>query len=82
MFTKKITVLFTVALMSLGLLFALGLQTAEAKRIGSGGSMGQQKQSFSREATPPPAQPTHLAPQQHPPPPPVAPVNGLAPWQV
>lgn len=55
MFTKKITVLFTVALMSLGLLFALGLQTAEAKRIGSGGSMGQQKQSFSREATPPAA---------------------------
>lgn len=55
MFTKKITVLFTVALMSLGLLFALGLQTAEAKRIGSGGNMGQQKQSFSREATPPSA---------------------------
>ncbi|MHB1230587.1 MAG: Tim44 domain-containing protein [Halothiobacillus sp.] len=53
MFTKKITVLFTVALVSLGLMFALGLQTAEAKRIGSGGSMGQQKQSFSREATPP-----------------------------
>ena len=58
MFTKKITVLFTVALMSLGLLFALGLQTAEAKRIGSGGNHGQQKQSFSREATPPAAAPT------------------------
>jgi predicted lipid-binding transport protein (Tim44 family) len=55
MFTKKITVLFTVALMSIGLLFALGLQTAEAKRIGSGGSVGQQKQSFSREATTPAA---------------------------
>ncbi|MHB9020342.1 MAG: Tim44 domain-containing protein [Halothiobacillus sp.] len=55
MFTKKITVLFTVALVSLGLMFALGLQTAEAKRIGSGGSMGQQKHSFSREATPPAA---------------------------
>ncbi|OYV27540.1 MAG: hypothetical protein B7Z82_05070, partial [Halothiobacillus sp. 20-54-6] len=52
---KKITVLFTVALVSLGLMFALGLQTAEAKRIGSGGSMGQQKHSFSREATPPAA---------------------------
>lgn len=53
MFAKKLTVLFTVMVVSLGVLFAAGLQTAEAKRIGGGANFGSQKQSFSREATTP-----------------------------
>lgn len=61
MYAKKIYVFLTAALVSLGLIFALGLQTAEAKRIGGGSSFGQQKQSFSRQATPPSAAPTNTA---------------------
>lgn len=53
MFAKKLTVLLTVAVVSLGLLFASGMQTAEAKRIGGGFNLGQQKQSFTRQATAP-----------------------------
>lgn len=39
------------------LIFALGMtmQPAEAKRLGSGASMGQQKHGFARKATPPSA---------------------------
>ena len=53
MFAKKLTVLLTVMVVSLGVLFATGLQTAEAKRIGGGANFGSQKQSFSRQATTP-----------------------------
>jgi predicted lipid-binding transport protein (Tim44 family) len=53
MSAKNLTVLLTVALVSFGLLFASGLQTAEAKRIGGGMNFGHQKQSFTRQATTP-----------------------------
>ncbi|MDD3576955.1 MAG: TIM44-like domain-containing protein [Halothiobacillus sp.] len=53
MFAKKLTVLLTVMVVSLGVLFAASLQTAEAKRIGGGANFGSQKQSFSRQATTP-----------------------------
>lgn len=64
MFAKKLSVLLTAAFISIGLIFAMGLQTAEAKRIGGGGNFGQQKQSFSRQATSPnttPATPARSA---------------------
>lgn len=53
MTVKKTTAFITTLLVSLGLILTLGLQSAEAKRLGSGGSFGQSKQSFSRQATPP-----------------------------
>ncbi len=53
MFAKKLTVLLTVMVVSLGVLFSASLQTAEAKRIGGGANFGSQKQSFSRQATTP-----------------------------
>jgi len=53
MIAKKLTVLLTVAVVSIGLLFAMGLQTAEAKRLGGGINLGQQKQSYTRQATTP-----------------------------
>lgn len=53
MFAKKLTVLLTVMVVSLGVLFAASLQTADAKRIGGGANFGSQKQSFSRQATTP-----------------------------
>lgn len=55
MTVKKTTAFITTLLVSLGLILTLGLQSAEAKRLGSGGSFGQSKQSFSRQATPPTA---------------------------
>lgn len=55
MIVKKTSVFIMTLLISLGLILALGLQSAEAKRLGSGGSFGQSKQSFSRQATPPTA---------------------------
>jgi len=61
MFAKKLTVLLSVALVSIALLFALGVQTAEAKRIGGGGSFGAQKHNFSRQATAPSAAPANAA---------------------
>lgn len=61
MLAKKLTVFLTAALVSLGLVFAAGLQTADAKRIGGGGSFGHQKQGFSRQATPPTAAPNNTA---------------------
>ncbi|WP_407276223.1 Tim44 domain-containing protein [Halothiobacillus sp. DCM-1] len=50
-------------LLTLGLgLVALGaLQTAEAKRIGGGSNLGQQKHSYSRQATAPAAAPAGTA---------------------
>lgn len=48
---KKILPFLTALIIGLG----LSLQPVEAKRLGSGSSMGQQKQSFAREATPPSA---------------------------
>lgn len=48
---KKILPFLTALILGLG----LALQPAEAKRLGSGQSMGQQKQGFAREATPPSA---------------------------
>lgn len=53
MLAKKHFVFLTALLVSLGLFFALGFQAAEAKRIGGGGSFGQQKNNFSRQATTP-----------------------------
>ncbi len=46
---KKILPFLTALILGLG----LALQPVEAKRLGSGQSMGQQKQGFAREATPP-----------------------------
>lgn len=48
---KKILPFLTALIIGLG----LSLQPVEAKRLGGGSSMGQQKQSFAREATPPSA---------------------------
>ncbi|MGB9578382.1 MAG: Tim44 domain-containing protein [Halothiobacillaceae bacterium] len=48
---KKILPFLTALIIGLG----LSLQPVEAKRLGAGQSMGQQKQSFAREATPPSA---------------------------
>lgn len=55
MLARKTFLLITTLFVSLGLVLALGLQTAEAKRLGSGGSFGQHKQNFSRQAAPPTA---------------------------
>ncbi|HUX83371.1 MAG TPA: TIM44-like domain-containing protein [Halothiobacillus sp.] len=57
MIVKKTSVFIMTLLVSLGLIFALGLQSAEAKRLGSGGSFGQSKPSYARQATPPAAKP-------------------------
>jgi predicted lipid-binding transport protein (Tim44 family) len=57
MIVKKTSVFIMTVLVSLGLIFALGLQSAEAKRLGSGGSFGQSKPSYARQATPPAAKP-------------------------
>lgn len=48
---KKILPFLTALFLGLG----LALQPVEAKRLGSGQSMGQQKQGFAREVTPPSA---------------------------
>jgi len=48
---KKILPFLTALIIGLG----LSLQPAEAKRLGSGMNMGQQKQEFARKATPPSA---------------------------
>jgi predicted lipid-binding transport protein (Tim44 family) len=48
---KKILPFLTALIIGLG----LSLQPVEAKRLGAGQSMGQQKQGFAREATPPSA---------------------------
>jgi len=48
---KKILPFLTALIIGL----SLSMQPAEAKRMGSGSSMGQQKQGFAREATPPSA---------------------------
>lgn len=46
---KKILTFLATLMLGLG----LAMQPVEAKRLGSGSSMGQQKQSFARDATPP-----------------------------
>ncbi|MEW6764878.1 MAG: TIM44-like domain-containing protein [Pseudomonadota bacterium] len=48
---KKILPFLTALIIGL----SLSMQPAEAKRMGSGSSMGQQKQSFARDAAPPSA---------------------------
>ncbi len=53
MFAKKLSLMLVTALICTGLMLSLGLQTAEAKRIGGGANFGSQKQSFSRQATTP-----------------------------
>ncbi|MBD3814868.1 MAG: Tim44 domain-containing protein [Halothiobacillus sp.] len=53
MFAKKLSLMLVTALICTGLMLSLGLQTAEAKRIGGGANFGAQKQSFSRQATTP-----------------------------
>ena len=54
---KKFSLWALMLAFGLGLAAASGLQTAEAKRIGGGSNIGQQKQNFSRQATPPAAAP-------------------------
>ncbi|MEW6445984.1 MAG: TIM44-like domain-containing protein [Pseudomonadota bacterium] len=51
MTTKKILTFLAAFTLGLG----LALQPAEAKRMGSGGNVGEQKSGFAREATPPSA---------------------------
>ncbi|MGK0673868.1 MAG: TIM44-like domain-containing protein [Halothiobacillaceae bacterium] len=51
MMLKKIFPFLTALIIGLG----LSLQPVEAKRLGTGQDMGQQKQGFAREATPPKA---------------------------
>lgn len=58
---KKFSLWALMVAFGLGLAVAGGLQTAEAKRIGGGSNIGQQKQNFSRQATAPTAAPAGAA---------------------
>lgn len=57
MIIKKTAAFITTVLVSLGLVLALGLQSAEAKRLGSGGSFGYSKPNYARQATTPATKP-------------------------